>query len=130
MTNQLWVKIENSAVTQCWDTPFPENEAGMWREAIEVRPEIIPNRQGYTAHAFDLTKTPVEIVWGVYDIPVEDRKAGLIANANFSVSQLLQGMAQDPSTFDPAAIEAEKALVQGKIDAINAATTHDELDAL
>ena len=130
MSNQLWVKVENSEVVQVWDTPFPENEAGLWREAIEVRPAIIPNRQGYTAHTFDLTKTPVEIVWGVYDIPVEDRKAGLIANANFSVSQLLQGMAQDPSTFDAAVIEAEKAAVQGKIDAINAATTHDELDAL
>lgn len=130
MNNQLWVKVEAGEVVQVWDTPYPVNEAGLWRDAIEVRPAIIPHRQGYTAHTFDLTKNPVEIVYGTYDIPVDDRKAGMIANANYPVSQLLQSMAQNPATFDAAAIEAEKLAVQAKIDALNLATTHDELDAL
>lgn len=126
----FYVKVENNTVTQCWDTTPPANEAGLWREAIEVRPEIIPHRQGYTQHTFDLTKTPVEIVWGVYDIEVDDRKAGMKANASFGYQQEMQRQMSDPAAYDPAALQAAKDAVVPKIAAIEAATTHDELDAL
>ena len=88
----LYVQVLNEEVKQVIDT-IPADGVGNngWKEAIEVRPAITAHRQGYTAHTFDLTKTPVEIVWGVYDIPVEDRKAGMKANATFEVQQLLQG---------------------------------------
>lgn len=127
----LYVRVVNNEVKDCWDTPPPEGvgNAG-WRNAVEVRPAITPNRQGYTAHTFDLSTDPVQIVYGVFDIPVDERKAGMIASANFTVSQMLQDMARDPSTFDAAKVSAAQAAVQSKIDAINAATTHDELDAI
>ena len=85
----LYVRIQNNAVTDCWDTPPPAGQDG-WKSAVEVRPAITAHRQGYTAHTFDLTKDPVQIVYGTYDIPVEDRKAGMKANASFSFQQVVQ----------------------------------------
>jgi len=126
---QLYVRIQNNEVVQCWDTQPPVNEDG-WKEAIEVRPDIIPHRQGYTAHVFDITKTPVEIVYGTFDITVDERKGGMIANASFAFQQVIQEQARDPLKYDPAAVTAAHEAIQPKIDAINAATTHDELDAL
>ena len=125
----LHVRIQNNEVTDCWDTPPPANEDG-WKEAIEVRPEIIPHRQGYTAHVFDITKTPVEIVYGTFDITVDERKSGMKANASFAFQQVIQEQARDPLKYDPKAVADAHAAIEPKIAAIEAATTHDELDAL
>lgn len=128
--NQLYVKVENDTVTACWDTPYPVNEAGLWRDAIEVRPAIVPHRQGYTSHTFDLTKNPVEIVYGTYDITVDERKAGMKAAATHAFQQVVQEQARDPAIYDSAAIEAARAAVAPKVAAIDAAATHDDLDLL
>ena len=125
----LHVRIQNSEVTDCWDTQPPANEDG-WKDAIEVRPEIIPHRQGYTAHVFDITKTPVEIVYGTFDITVDERKSGMISNASFAFQQVIQEQARDPLKYDPKAVADAHAAIEPKIAAIEAATTHDELDAL
>jgi hypothetical protein len=127
----LYVQVVNNEVKQCIDTVPAEGvgNAG-WKNAVEVRPAITANRQGYTAHTFDLTKDPVEIVYGTFDIPVADRQAGMIANANFAVSQLLQDMSRDPSTFNADTIHTAQAAAATKIAAIEAATTHDQLDAI
>ena len=45
---QLYVQVVNGEMAQCWDTTPPADEAG-WKEAIEVKPEIVANRQGYTS---------------------------------------------------------------------------------
>lgn len=124
----LYVKIENNEVKQVWDTPPPAEDG--WKSAVEVRPTIIPNRQGYTAHTFDLSKDPVEIVYGVYDISVEDRKQGMKANASFSFQQVVQEQMQNPTNYDASAVAAAQAAIAPKIAAIDACTTHDELDAL
>ena len=67
----LYVQIVNGQVAQCIDStpPSPVGTDG-WKNAVEVRPTIVPNRQGYTAHTFDLTTDPVQIVYGVFDISV------------------------------------------------------------
>ena len=126
-----YVQVVNNEVKQVWDTAPTEGVGNTgWKNAVEVRPAITANRQGYTAHTFDLTKDPVEIVYGTFDITVADRKVGMIANANFAVSQLLQGMSRDPSTFNADTIHTAQADAATKIAAIEAATTHDELDAI
>lgn len=125
----LFVKIKNNEVVSCWDTPPPAGESG-WKSAVEVRPAITAHRQGHTTHTFDLTKDPVQIVYGVYDIPVEDRKAGMKANASHSFQQVVQEQIRDPSKYDPAAVAAAQAAIAPRVAAIEAATTHDELDAL
>ena len=125
----LFVRIQNNLVTDCWDTPPPAGQDG-WKSAVEVKPAITAHRQGYTAHTFDLTTDPVQIVYGTYDIPVADRKVGMKANTSFSFQQVVQEQMRDPAKYDPAAVAAAQAAIAPKVAAIEAATTHDELDAL
>ena len=128
MTHFVRINSQNQ-VTDCWDTPPPAGQDG-WKSAVEVRPAITAHRQGYTAHTFDLSTDPVQIVYGTYDIPVADRKAGMVANASFSFQQVVQEQMRDPSKYDPAAVAAAQAAIAPKVAAIEAATTHDQLDAL
>lgn len=124
----LYVRIENGEVKDCWDTP-PDGRTG-WKSAIEVKPTITAHRQYYTGHTFDLTKDPVEIVYGVADVAVADRKEQMKQNAQMAFNMLFRQQASDPSTYDPVALQAAKDAVAPKQAAIDACTTHDQLDAL
>jgi hypothetical protein len=131
----LNIKIVNGEVKEVWDSPPPEGQEG-WTTAIEVRPELIPHRQMYTSHSFDLTKDPVEIVWGVVDITAEDRKGGLRSQAAAAFQQVVrEEMRKEvddfPETqYNAATVDAARIVFETRVTAINAATTHDELDAL
>ena len=124
----LNVRIENGEVKDVWDTPIDSREG--WKSAIEVKPTIIPHRQYYTAHTFDLTKDPVEIVYGVADVTVAERKEQMKQEAAMAFNRLFRQQAQNPSTYDPVALQAAKDSVAPKQAAIDACTTHDELDAI
>ena len=127
----LFVRIVNNQVTDCWDTPPAEGVGNNgWKNAVEVRPTIIPNRQGYTAHTFDLTKDPVEIVYGTFDISVDDRKAGMKSNAAFTFQQVVNQQARAGSAYDANAVATALTAMQTRESAIDACTTHDQLDAL
>jgi len=127
----LFVRISNNQVTDCWDTPPAEGVGNNgWKNAVEVRPTIIPNRQGYTAHTFDLTKDPVEIVYGTFDISVDDRKAGMKPNAAFTFQQVVNQQARAGSAYDANAVATALTAMQTRESAIDACTTHDQLDAL
>ena len=128
MTHFVRINSQNQ-VTDCWDTPPPAGQDG-WKSAVEVRPAITAHRQGYTAHTFNLSTDPVQIIWDTYEISVADRKVGMKANASFSFQQVVQEQMRDPSKYDPAAVAAAQAAIAPKVAAIEAATTHDELDAL
>ena len=126
-----YVRVENGQVKDVWDTPPAEGVGNNgWKNAVEVRPAITAHRQGYTAHRFDLATDPVQIIWDTYDIPVADRKAGMIANANMGFQMEMQRQAMNPANYDPVALAAAQAAIAPKVAAINAATTHDDLDAL
>ena len=128
----LFVKVENDEVTQVWDTQPPLDEAG-WKSAIEVRPEITDGKQIYTAHTFDLTADPVEIVYGVEDLTVAQRKEGLIGQANSEYQQVANEQTQlevTDASGDAAAVSTAKDAKDVKLTAINACSTHADLDAL
>ncbi len=124
----LNIRIENGEVKDVWNTP-PDSRPG-WKTAIEVKPPITPHRQYYTGHTFDLTKDPVEIVYGVADITVAERKEQMKEQAAMAFNALIRQQANNPSTFDPVALQAAKDGIAPKQAAIDACTTHDELDAL
>ena len=127
----LYVQIVNNEVKQCWYTLPPDGVGNNgWKNAVEVRPNIIAHRQDYTAHTFDLTKDPVEIVYNVVDITVDDRKVGMRMNANTAFQQEMQKQMMDPTAYDPVKLQAAKDSIALKVAAIDAATTHDDLDAL
>jgi hypothetical protein len=128
----LFVKVENEEVTQVWDTPPPEGEYG-WKSAVEVRPEITDGKQIYTAHTFDLTADPVQIVYGVENLTVAQRKQGLIGQANSEYQQVANEQTQlevTDASGDAAAVSAAKDAKDASIAAINGCTTHAHLDAL
>ena len=127
----LYVQVVGNEVKQCWDTVPPDGVGNNgWRNAVEVRPDITAHRQGYTAHTFNLATDPVQIVYDTYDIPVEDRKQGMKANASMGYQQAFQEQMNDPSKYNPAALQAAKDAIEPKIAAIDAATSHDQLDGL
>jgi hypothetical protein len=124
----LYVRIENGEVKDCWDKS-PDGREG-WKNAIEVRPTITPHRQYYTGHTFDLTKDPVEIVYGVVDVTLAERKEQMKQDAQIEFNIFFRQQAQDPSTYDLVALQVAKDAVAPKQAAIDACTTHDQLDAL
>lgn len=127
----LFVKIVNNEVTQCWDTQPPAGESG-WKSAIEVRP-VLSNRQQYTEHSFDVTKDPVEIVWGVREIGVDERKEQLKNKAKYEYQQIANAELQkdlDGADADVTVVQTASATYKSKVAQIDACTTHDELDAL
>jgi hypothetical protein len=128
----LFAKVVNNEVTQVWDTQPPAGESG-WKSAVEVKPAITANRQSYDGHTFDVSVDPVQIVYAVKDITVDDRKGGLIGAAKGTYSQVANEQARleaDDASGDTAAVSTAKDVKDASIVAINACTTHDELDAL
>ena len=130
----LFVKIVNNEVKQVWDTQPPAGESG-WKSAVEVKPDVVENRQTLNGHTFDITTDPVQIVYAVRDITVDERKAGLIGRAKAEFQQVVNEQLQiemdDTDTAgDLDAVSAAKAVKDARIVAINACTTHEELDAL
>jgi hypothetical protein len=126
-----YVQVLNGEVKQVWDTPPGEGVGNNgWKNAVEVRPAITAHRQGYTAHRFDITTDPVQIIWDTYDISASDRKNGMKSNAGFTFQQVVNEQARNPETYDAAAIETARQAMITKQAAIDACTTHDDLDAL
>jgi hypothetical protein len=135
----FWVRVQNDAVTDCWDyAPSEEqlaNQAG-WREAVEVVPDVTPRREYITTHTFDITKTPVEIVWSKASLTIEDRRGGLIGNAKFDLRKIIEEqtrlqMSDNPAEeFDTQVVIDAKAAFNTRVAALNAAVTHEDLDAL
>ena len=128
----LFVKVVDNEVTQVWDTQPPEGEAG-WKSAVEVRPDITDGKQIYTAHTFDLSADPVQIVYGVEDLTVAQRKEGLIGLANSEYQQVANEQTQlevTDASGDAAAVSTAKDAKDAKLTAINACSTHADLDAL
>ena len=128
----LFVKVENEEVTQVWDTQPPAGESG-WKSAVEVKPAITANRQSYDGHTFDVSVDPVQIVYAVKDITVDDRKGGLIGAAKGTYQQVANEQTRieaEDASGDTAAVSAAKDAKDASISAINACTTHEHLDAL
>ena len=123
---------------QVWDyAPDASRRAAEsgWREAVEVKPDLVDNREIITTHSFDLDADPAQIVWGKRELTVDERKGALIGQAKAEFQQVVDAqlqieMADDDASGDLDAVSAAKAVKDARIAAINAATTHDEVDAL
>ena len=123
---------------QVWDyAPDASRRAAEsgWREAVEVKPDLVDNREIITTHSFDLDADPAQIVWGKRELTVDERKGALKgqANAEFQAvvdAQLAIEMADDDASGDLDAVAAAKAVKDAKIVAINTATTHEDVDVI
>ena len=131
-----WIRVKNGEVTDVWDTtPDYANQAG-WREAVEVFPDVTPNREIITTHSFDLTAEPAQIVWAKRSVTIDERKGALSGQAKQKFAQVTQEQTRRQlndnadETYDAAAVDAAKAEMEAKLTAVGAASTHEELDAL
>jgi hypothetical protein len=135
----FWIRVKNGQVTDVWDyKPSADKLASEpgWREAVEVHPDIVPNREIYTTHHFNIDAEPAQIVWGSREVSVEERQEMLISAQKAAYTAVVNAEAakevnDNPDDFyDAAVAAAAKATRDANIVAITAASTHDELDAL
>jgi len=134
----FWIQVKNGEVKQVWDykpdASRMATESG-WRAASEVKPDLVDNREIMTAHSFDLDADPAQIVWAKRELTVDERKGALVGQAKAEFQQIVDAqlqveMADDDASGDLEAVSTAKAAKDARIAAINAATTHDEVDAL
>ena len=134
----FWIQVKNGEVKQVWDyAPDASRRAAEsgWREAVEVKPDLVDNREIITTHSFDLDADPAQIVWGKRELTVDERKGALIGQAKAEFQQVVDAqlqveMADDDASGDLDAVAAAKAVKDAKIAAINTATTHEDVDVI
>ena len=131
--------MKNGQVTDVWDYRPSDDKLAKepgWREAVEVMPDLVPNREMVTTHHFDIDVTPAQIVWGKRAVEVEERKDGLRAQAKAAFkavvdAEIAKETDQYPETrYDPAVVDAARVVFEDRMDAIAAAATHEDVDAL
>lgn len=124
------IRVENNEVVECLDY-LPENAVGDWRDAVEIEPTLIDGRQIRGAHSFDLTKTPVEIVWSVIDLTIEDRKQMLIANLDRDSYEIVHDELVkefDGQSSDFALVQLAIGVYRTKRAEIISLSTHKDID--
>ena len=134
---QLYVQVVNNQMSQCWDTPppVPVGQDG-WKLATEIKPELIPYRQYYEGPFYHCDLDPVEIVWTVHDMTVDERKGGMYGQNTMQFNQTVAYETKketdpDESThYDPAVVAAAQTRFQNIRTEIDNATTMDELDVI
>ncbi len=132
----FWIKLDGGKVVQVWDTEPPYQTEPGWRQAVEIKPDVIPNREYITDHYFDTTVSPAQIIWNKAELSIDDRKSGLISKANFDFQQVVQEELRKqldnfPETqYNAETVEAARIVFETARNAVTAANTHEELDAL
>ena len=124
---------------QVWDyAPDASRRAAEsgWREAVEVKPDLVDNREIITTHSFDLDADPAQIVWGKRELTVDERKGALRGQANAEFQQVVDAevrkqLDDDPaSVYDAAVVAAAQSTLTTKLTAIDGATTHEDVDVI
>jgi hypothetical protein len=134
-----WIRVKNGKVTDVWDYKPSDSKLAAepgWREAVEVMPDLVANRETMTTHIINIDVEPAQILWSKREIEVDERKdrLRLQAKAAFKAvvdAEVAKETDQYPETqYDAAVVDAARIVFEARMDAIAAATTHDAVDAL
>jgi len=134
-----WIRVKNGQVKDVWDyKPSADKLASEpgWREAVEVFPELVPNREIITTHEINIDVEPAQIVWSKRELEVEERKDGLrqAAKATFKAvvdAEVAKETDEWPETqYDAEVVEAARGVFEARMTEIEAAVTHEDVDAL
>lgn len=129
-----WVKVKDGEVLQVWNTQPDQDEldSGLWTPAVEIFPEYIPGREEISGHTIDITENPIEIVYGKISIEVSSRVDNAIYGLQRKYKQVVLEEGEKPldgaGDVDVARITAAKTLLDQKVTALSAITTHDDFD--
>jgi len=133
-----WIRVENDQVKDVWDykpTTGPKADLPGWREAVEIFPDLTENREIITTHSFDLTVTPAQINWAKRDLTVDERKDGLKGQAKATYQavveeELRKELDEFPETqYNAETVAAAQTVYENAMTAIDALTTHEEVDS-
>ena len=127
---QKYVRIENGSVVECVDS-LPLNPVGEWRQAIEIAPTLVPNRQITGSHYFEIDKNPVEIKWNIIELTVEERKNQLTSDLNsrsyrIVYDELIKEFNGQDSNFS--FVQAAISVYRAKKIEINLLSSHEDID--
>ena len=131
--------MKNGQVTDVWDYRPSDDKLAKepgWREAVEIMPDLMANREMVTTHHFNIDVEPAQIVWGKRAIEVDERKDGLRAQAKAAFKAVVDAEiaketdAYPETQYDAAVVDAARVVFEDRMDAIAAATTHEAVDAL
>lgn len=131
--------MKNGQVTDVWDYRPSDDKLAKepgWREAVEIMPDLIPNREMVTTHHFNIDVEPAQIVWGKRAIEVDERKDGLRSQAKAAFKAVVDAEiaketdAYPETQYDAAVVDAARVVFENRMDDIAAATTHEAVDAL
>jgi len=132
-----WVKVEDGEVLEVWDVEPAQDEldTGLWTAAIEVYPEYVPGRQEVMGHTIDITQTPIQIVYGKMDIGADSRIENAKSNAqgyyrDVVIQEGNRALDEVDGTTDLDRIAAAKTRLDAITADLDAATTHDEFEAV
>jgi hypothetical protein len=134
-----WIRVKNGQVKDVWDyKPSADKLASEpgWREAVEIFPELTPDREIITTHIINIDVEPAQIVWSKRELEVEERKDGLRsqAKAEFKAvvdAEVAKETDQWPETqYDAAVVDAARGVFEARMTEIEAAVTHEDVDAL
>jgi hypothetical protein len=134
-----WIRVKNGQVKDVWDyKPSADKLASEpgWREAVEVFPELVPDREIITTHEINIDVEPAQIVWSKRELEVEERKDGLVAQAKAEFKAVVDAEVaketdQWPETqYDAEVVEAARGVFEARMTEIEAAVTHEDVDAL
>jgi hypothetical protein len=129
-----WVQVENNAVVECLD--YNPQREGDWREAVHAPTNLITNRQVLDGHWFDISKTPVEIVWNIKDLTLDDRKQSVLQQVTYPMFHSVENELQkeivctcsDDIGCCTETITEKLNEIKQKRAEILALSTHDEID--
>jgi hypothetical protein len=99
-------------------------------------PDLLANREIMTTHHIDIDVDPAQIVWSKREIEVDERKDGLRAQAKAEFravvdAEVAKETDQYPETqYDAAVVDAARVVFEARMDAISAAVSHKDVDAL
>jgi len=134
-----WIRVKNGQVKDVWDYKPSADKLAVepgWREAVEVMPDLVPNREIMTTHQIDIDVEPAQIVWSKRELEPEERKDGLRSQAKSAFKAVVDAEvaketdAYPETQYDAAVVDAARVVFEARMDAIEAATTHEDVDAL
>ena len=105
-----------------------------WREAVEVKPDLVDGREIITTHSFNIDVEPAQIVWSKRELSVDERKEGLKGQAKATYQAVVQEelrkeMDEFPETqYNAETVAAAQVVYESAMTAIEALTTHEEVD--
>ena len=133
----FWIRVENGQVKDVWDykpTTGPKADLPGWREAVEVKPDLVANREIITTHSFNIDVEPAQIVWSKRELTVDERKDGLKGQAKATYQAVVQEelrkeLDEFPETqYNAQTVATAQTAYENAMNAIDALTTHTEVD--